>query len=292
MPDYGPTVLEAFRIEARHLVDSLANASTAKRPVNLANVARDYRRLKEAIPDDSNVQVLPGMILAAQRRELPKAAAIVLKRAESDLADEHVDLVWLQGMHAEFVERIPEDPAVVRIGQIIDEVEAEAAERKARQEQARQREEEERRMRILNRPAPPPEPQPYGVSHEGAESLACDWMRHLGVRDAEVTRLVGDGGIDIDSAEFVAQVKNYAGSVAVQDVRALFGVAVASDRKALLFTSGVVTAEGRSFADKVGMAVIQYDAVAGTLEGLNPLGTRCVEYGIPESFAELDSRSS
>lgn len=44
---------------------------------------------------------------------------------------------------------------------------------------------------------PKPEQQPYGVSDEGAEQYVADWMKYLGVRDAEVTSYGNDGGIDV-----------------------------------------------------------------------------------------------
>jgi len=110
-------------------------------------------------------------------------------------------------------------------------------------------------------------------------------MRHLGVLDAEVTRFNSDGGIDIHSAAYVAQVKNYAGSIAVADVRALFGVAAADDKKALIFTSGSVTAEGMAFAERTGMALLRYDAVEGSLAGINRLGVACAEFSIAEAFS-------
>lgn len=146
-------------------------------------------------------------------------------------------------------------------------------------------EERDRSVRWLNRPAPAPDPQPYGVSHEGAEHLVAAWMRHLGVRDARVTAFTRDGGIDVESNRFVAQVKNYVGSVSVKEVRELHGVAMAEGKYALLFTSGSVTEEGRAFAQRVGVALISYDAKGGTLKGLNGLGARATERSIPVAFA-------
>lgn len=144
----------------------------------------------------------------------------------------------------------------------------------------RERADAERRARWLARPAPAPDPQPFGVSHEGAERLVTAWMRHLGALDAETTRVVGDGGIDVVSEKFVVQVKNYAGSIAVVDVRALYGVAVAEGKHPLMFTSGTMTVEGLAFANRVRMAALQYSAEDGTLRGLNPLGEHIVEHGL------------
>lgn len=155
--------------------------------------------------------------------------------------------------------------------------------------QEQQRAIAERARWAAARPAPPPPPQLYGVSDQGAELLVRDWMRHLGVLDATVTPLRGDGGTDVESNDFIAQVKNYTGLVPVSEVRDLGGVAAATGKQALLFTSGTLSGSGLDFADKVRIAVIQYSAVDGTLVGLNDLGTRCTEAGIPEAFAALMS---
>lgn len=134
------------------------------------------------------------------------------------------------------------------------------------------------RRRELGMPAP--EPQPFGVSHEGAEALVAEWMRHLGAVDAEVTRYSGDGGIDVESSQYIAQVKNYAGTVGVADIREMAGVAVVDGRAPLFFTSGTLTAEAASFAEKAEISAFQYNAVEGTLAGLNQTGTRQVREGL------------
>lgn len=136
----------------------------------------------------------------------------------------------------------------------------------------------------VTRRGPRPKPRSGGVTHEEAEALARDWMRHLGVLDAENTRYVADGGIDVSSRHYVAQVKNYAGSVTVESVRALAGVAAAEGKLALYFTSGRISRDGVAFADRVNMALFHYDAVAGTIRGLNPLGALAVRDSIPEAF--------
>jgi HJR/Mrr/RecB family endonuclease len=107
-------------------------------------------------------------------------------------------------------------------------------------------------------------------------------MRHLGLLDAEVTRHSGDGGIDVVSATHVAQVKNYAGTVGVEKVRQIFGVAVADKKLALVFTSGTFTVDALIFASRVEIPLVQYNAVAGTIRGANSEGTNLVEYGFDE----------
>lgn len=133
------------------------------------------------------------------------------------------------------------------------------------------------------RAAPPPPAQPFGVSHAGAEQLVCHWLRHLNVADAAVTQYTGDGGIDIESAQLIVQVKNYAGSVAVAEVRDLAGTASVAQKRAALFTSGSMTSGGAAFAEQSAIALVHYDAVAGTLRGLNNLG----EQAVGRSFAHV-----
>lgn len=118
------------------------------------------------------------------------------------------------------------------------------------------------------RPRPePPGPQPYGVSHAGAEALVAAWMRHLGAAGVRVTQLSGDGGIDVVSRTFIAQVKNLASTsaVPVSAIRDIAGVASVDGRRAAVFTSGGYSTGGISFADSAKIALFRYDAVRGTL---------------------------
>lgn len=138
----------------------------------------------------------------------------------------------------------------------------------------------QRQEKMLARHVPPPPAQPFGVSDEGAEALVCAWVRHLGARDAEVTRFSGDGGIDVESAFYVIQVKNYSGSVPIESIRALHGVATVEKKRALFFTSGTVSREGVSFADRARIGLVHYDAVNATLRGLNTIGEAAVDEGL------------
>ncbi|MGJ8720857.1 MAG: restriction endonuclease [Salinibacterium amurskyense] len=114
-----------------------------------------------------------------------------------------------------------------------------------------------------------PQPQQFGVSHQGAEALCAEWMRFYGEEDAETTRFTADGGIDVTSLHYIAQVKNYVGTVGVAEVREMAGVALDDGRKALFFTSGSYAAGAIAFADRVGMPLFIYDAAEGSLAGVN-----------------------
>lgn len=216
-------------------------------------LSRLKQRAADAVEEALRAQVAAEMEHSQRERELHRLADV---EAEARIHRERED------------ERLRQEKEYLR-----------AEEERLHEEGERLREE-----RWLCRPAPKPLPQPFGVSHRGAESLICAWMRHLGVLDAEVTQFVGDGGIDVSSADFIAQVKNYAGSIPVAAVRELFGVAVAESKHPLLFTSGMMTVEGNAFASRVGMAVFRYNAEEGTLEGLNGKGIEAVEFSLSDAF--------
>lgn len=127
---------------------------------------------------------------------------------------------------------------------------------------------------------PAPQPQPYGISHEGAEALTAAWMRYLGEADADVTRFTSDGGIDVTSEHYIAQVKNYSGTVGVESVRELAGVSLADGRKPLFFTSGNYASGAVEFAGRVGVALFQYDAAEGTLTGVNEIAEAAIARGL------------
>lgn len=116
-----------------------------------------------------------------------------------------------------------------------------------------------------------PAAQPYGVSHAGAEQLVAAWMRHLGAQGVHVTQQSSDGGIDVVSTSYVAQVKNIAegSAVPVAFIRELAGVALVDQRKAAFFTSGVYSGGGAEFAARATVALFCYDAIRGTLTAMN-----------------------
>lgn len=129
-----------------------------------------------------------------------------------------------------------------------------------------------------------PEPQRYGVSARGAELWVADALRWLGEHDAEVTQQAADGGVDVLSARLAVSVKHYSGAVPVEEVREIFGVAAASRRRAVLWTSGTLTGQARKFADLATIPVVTYDVETAQWAGANPDG---------EAFlAEFDVRAS
>lgn len=116
--------------------------------------------------------------------------------------------------------------------------------------------------------------QEFGVSHEGAERLVSAWLRFLGVEDAEPTRFTKDGGVDIESAEFVVQVKHQQGKVTSKDVQAIAGIAASSSRRAVFFTSSSYTRDAESFSDNAGVALFTFDPEGGTCQPVNEIAER------------------
>ena len=105
-----------------------------------------------------------------------------------------------------------------------------------------------------------------------AEELCAQWLQKRGDRTAVTTKDGADGGVDIRSNKYVAQVKNYKGSVGVQPVREIYGIAAAEGKTALFFTSGTYTKAARDFADSVEMPLITYDAALQRFSGANLRG--------------------
>lgn len=127
---------------------------------------------------------------------------------------------------------------------------------------------------------PMPPAQPFGVSHEGAEALCAEWLKYLGELDAEYTRVVGDGGIDVQSSRYIGQVKNYSGTVGVASIRELAGVATVDGRRAVFFTSGTYASGSVSFANQVGMPLFVYNAVEGSLSHANEIAEKAIISGL------------
>jgi len=132
----------------------------------------------------------------------------------------------------------------------------------------------------------PPTPQPYGVSPAGAESWIRDWMIHMGAENAQVTRYVGDGGIDVESDRFIAQVKHYTGTVGVGEIREHVGVAAVDSarRTPLFFTSGTYAAGGLETANQYGMALFVYSVEQATVTAVNSHSRTLLEVGLNPSW--------
>jgi hypothetical protein len=105
-----------------------------------------------------------------------------------------------------------------------------------------------------------------------AEQFAVDHMRHLGFKDAKLTPAGADGGIDVESATAVAQVKHWKNSVTRPDVQRLNGAAPANTSRLFYAASGF-TRDARLFADEQKIALFEYDLDS---RDVNPVSTTAI----------------
>lgn len=122
---------------------------------------------------------------------------------------------------------------------------------------------------------------PYGMNPDEAEAWVCTWMLHMGAKGAVTTQYVGDGGIDIQADNFIAQVKMYAGSVGIAALREFAGVAFmdTEGRHPLFFTTGRYPLAGPDLADRANMALFHFDLTTGEVSGANELGRIYATHG-------------
>lgn len=115
-----------------------------------------------------------------------------------------------------------------------------------------------------------------------AEKLAAQWMRHLGASDAAVTQATRDGGIDVESATFVVEVKHRSVPTGPSFVREIFGVAQAKRKRAAFFSQGGYTKDATRFGRETGVLLFVYDAMRGTLTGVTPESRRAIAEGLAD----------
>ncbi|MCD5346032.1 restriction endonuclease [Agromyces sp. S2-1-8] len=125
-----------------------------------------------------------------------------------------------------------------------------------------------------------PDPMRLGVTPRGAEHLVAQWMRYLGEKGAEVTSFGGDGGVDVISARYIAQVKHFGANVGVAPIRELAGVAATDGRIPLFFTSTGYASGAAEFAERAGVALFVYSAERGELFGMNGRAKTIMTHGL------------
>lgn len=118
------------------------------------------------------------------------------------------------------------------------------------------------------------------LTPEGAEELAAGWMRRLGATDAQVTRFQGDGGVDVISAKYFAQVKHFASNVGVAPIRELSGVVRVNGRRGLFFTTRGYAKGAIEFANQSGIALFVMDHRADRLEAVNDVAKALKRHGL------------
>lgn len=117
-----------------------------------------------------------------------------------------------------------------------------------------------------------------------AEYLAALWMRHLGEIDAHVSQPTRDGGIDVESKNFVAEVKHHAKPVGPGPIRSIYGVATAAGKLGVVFSRNGYTTSAVEFANRAGVVLFEYNSDAGTLRGITAVSQRARENGLQSVF--------
>jgi len=132
---------------------------------------------------------------------------------------------------------------------------------------------------LLDSEHPSPEPLRYGVSSRGAELWVADALLWLGVEGVNVTQQSADGGVDILTDDFAVSVKHYTGSVPVEEVREIFGVATVMQKTPMLWTSGTLTLSGDEFAAVAPVAVFHYEVETASITARNQAAQDLVDVG-------------
>ena len=98
------------------------------------------------------------------------------------------------------------------------------------------------------------------VSARDFEFIAESWMKYWGVLDAEATTASGDGGIDVISSRFAAQVKFYANSkVGRPELQNLYGAAQGLNLGSLFFAySSGYSDLALAWAEQVGVGCFEF----------------------------------
>jgi len=92
-----------------------------------------------------------------------------------------------------------------------------------------------------------------------AELAAAEWMRRLGFVDAYADGVPGaDGGIDVESAEGLAQVKHYANPVGIAEIQRLAGISYERDKEGLFFALNGYTRQAVDSAEKTDLLLFTY----------------------------------
>jgi hypothetical protein len=117
-------------------------------------------------------------------------------------------------------------------------------------------------------------------SDREAEFLARDWMLYLGEAGCVVSQATRDGGADVISEHFVAEVKHHASPVPPSMVQQIFGVAQAKRKTALFFALSGYSAKAIEFGNDVGMALFTYDFINGRLTPCSHAAEEALQQGL------------
>lgn len=139
----------------------------------------------------------------------------------------------------------------------------------------KEREAERERQDALRRPQPI-----IDCTYQEAKVLAARWMKYLGEPDAVVSQATRDGGADVVSSRFVAEVKHHSMPVGPVHVRAIVGVAYSKRKVPVFFSLNGYTREATAFGHEAGALLFEYDPVRGTLQGATALSRKAIREGL------------
>lgn len=112
-----------------------------------------------------------------------------------------------------------------------------------------------------------PDPLPFGVSPRGAEKYVAEWLAYLGIEVIDLTPASRDGGYDLESDEYLIEVKNWQKSwLPVSAVREIYGVSQLLGKTAMVFSSGFLSEDASKFAEKADIPVFLFNAEEAILE--------------------------
>lgn len=116
---------------------------------------------------------------------------------------------------------------------------------------------------VASRPAPSRTVSIRPLDPNSAEHFCAEWMNSNGALGARVTQATRDGGIDVESERWVAQVKHQVARVSPAAVRELHGVAAVRGKRSVFFALGGYSKNAVQFADEARVALFRYDRGGG-----------------------------
>ncbi len=123
-----------------------------------------------------------------------------------------------------------------------------------------------------------PSPLPFGVSPRGAEKYVAEWLKYLGIEVKNLTPARRDGGYDLESDEFLIEVKNWRRDwLPVSALREIYGVSHLRGKTAMVFSSGFLSQDASEFAEEAGIPVFLFNAEEALLEPNSPAARELLE---------------
>ena len=125
-----------------------------------------------------------------------------------------------------------------------------------------------------------PQPTQWRASDEEAVGLCRDWMIYLGALDATVASTATRVVCDVYSTRYLAWVDNKRRNLGIDVVERAARVSATDGRVPLVFVPGGVFPDAQDLADRLGVAIFQFDAQGGELDGANTIGRRLRASGL------------